>query len=116
MSTAARDKRLLHIGMAIRDLREMNHLTQEDVADMVGISPSTHCRYETATRILPVNLLLNYSKTFGVPINRLLPLEYVETIQRELPEEYYELSTENQRIVQATMNVLIKNLLLQQDK
>lgn len=116
MSTAARDKRLLHIGMAIRDLREMNHLTQEDAADMIGISPSTLCRYETATRILPVDLFLNYAKMFGIPINRLLPPEYVETFERDLPEEYYELSTENQQVVQATMNTLIKNLLLQQDK
>ena len=111
MALGPRDKRLVHIGAELRNMREKNNYTQEDMADMLDVAPSTICRFETATRIMSVDILLNYAKVFGISINSVLPEEYV---QRDLPQAYYELSMENQRIVQATMNTLIQSLLLQQ--
>lgn len=116
MATVERDGRLVHIGKTIRIMRERHNYSQEDMADLINSSPSTICRYESATRILPVDLLLDYAEVFGIPVSRLLPAEYVEAHKRELPEEYYELSPENQKIVQTTMNVLINSLLLQQNQ
>ena len=112
MPLGPRDKRLVHIGAELRAIREDKNYTQEDMADLINVSPSTVCRFETATRIMSVDILLNYARVLGITINSLLPEEYV---QRDLPKAYYKLSVDNQKVVQTTMNTLIHSLLLQQN-
>ena len=113
MATGVRDDRLIYIGMQLRTLRESMNYSQEDMADRIAISPATVCRYESAIRVPPFDVLLDYARVFGVPVSRLLPEEYV---QRDLPQEYYELSIENQKVVQDTMCALINSLLRKQNQ
>ena len=114
MTVKKKDNRMVHIGTKLRAIRETYHYTQEDMADMINVSPSAVCRFESATRDLTVDILLRYAKAFDLPVSKLLPNEYVQEVEKGLPKAYYELSVENQKIVQNTINVLINSLLLQQ--
>ena len=84
------------------------------MADRINVSPSTICRFESGTRVLPVDLLLEYSNVFGVPVSWFFPSEYIDKVKRELPDAYYKLNKENQKVVQATLCTLIDSLMLQQ--
>lgn len=50
----------------LRDLREDNDLTQQNIADLLKISQRTYSHYENGTRSIPLELLIqlsNYYKT-----------------------------------------------------
>ena len=114
MASTFKDERIEYIGNTLRDMRVHFSFSQEEMADRINVSPSTICRFESGTRVLPVDILLEYARVFDVPVSWLLPSEYTKEVKRELPEAYYKLSKENQKIVQATMCTLIDSLLLQQ--
>ena len=116
MAAENRDNRMVYIGAKLRAMRETYHYTQEDMADKINVSPSAVCRFESATRLLTVDILLEYAKAFDLPVSKLLPNEYVKEVEQGFPQAYYELNVENQKVVQNTLNVLINSLLLQQKK
>lgn len=45
------------VGKKIKRLRKLHNLTQGDLADRIGISPSAMCRYENGKRQVPFNML-----------------------------------------------------------
>lgn len=47
----------MNTALPIRDLRSRAHITQQALADRVGVSRVAICHYETGRRSIPVSLL-----------------------------------------------------------
>ena len=58
----------------IKDLREDNDLTQQNIADYLQVSRGTYSMYELGTNIIPLKLLDKLSLKYEVPIDYLVGL------------------------------------------
>ena len=61
--------------MKIRNLREDNDLTQQQVADYLGTSQTMYARYERGANELPIRHLISLCKLYGVSSDYILGLE-----------------------------------------
>ena len=50
----------------IRDLREDNDKTQQEIADILGTSQTMYARYERGANELPIRHLITLCKYYGV--------------------------------------------------
>lgn len=71
----------------IRITRKQNKLSQQQVADALGISRSTYCSYETGRRTPGVDVLLQLCEFYNLPYNI-----FVKKIEAEFlnDEDYYD--------------------------
>lgn len=53
----------------IRDLREDNDKTQQNIADVLGTSQTMYARYERGANELPVRHLLKLADYYGVSVD-----------------------------------------------
>lgn len=58
----------------LRDLREDNDLTQQELADMLGCSQTTYSRYETGDLNVPIDILKKLAIYFNTSIDYLTGL------------------------------------------
>ncbi|MBQ4037722.1 MAG: helix-turn-helix transcriptional regulator [Clostridia bacterium] len=58
----------------LRDLREDHDLTQQAVADHLGMKQSQYNRYERGLRDLPTDVLIRLAKLYGTSTDYLLGL------------------------------------------
>ena len=58
--------------MRIRDLREDNDLTQQQLADYLHIRQNTYSQYENGQRQLPIDTLIALARFYNVSIDYLL--------------------------------------------
>jgi len=58
----------------IRELREDRDMNQEQLSKILNISQQTLSQYETKRRALPIELLREYAKIFGVTTDYILGL------------------------------------------
>ncbi|MCD7835266.1 MAG: helix-turn-helix domain-containing protein [Lachnospiraceae bacterium] len=58
----------------IRDLREDNDLTQQQIADVLGTSQTMYARYERGANELPIRHLISLCKFYGVSSDYILGL------------------------------------------
>ena len=56
----------------LKYLRVGNELTQQQVADVLGVSRSTYCSYETGRRTPDVQAFIKLSKFYRVPLDEIL--------------------------------------------
>lgn len=56
----------------IRDLREDNNLTQEDLASQLGISKRTLLRYESGVSEPTISVLISLSLLFNVSVDYII--------------------------------------------
>lgn len=56
----------------IRDLREDNDLTQQEVADLLGTSQTMYARYERGANELPIRHLIKLADYYGVSTDYIL--------------------------------------------
>ena len=56
----------------LKVIRLENKLKQYQVADALGISSSTYCSYETGRRSIDLDMLINFSKLYNLPIDLFL--------------------------------------------
>lgn len=59
----------------IRDLREDNDLTQQQIADILGTSQTMYARYERGANELPIRHLVVLAKFYKVSADYILGLE-----------------------------------------
>jgi len=59
-------------GRRIARIRELKGLSQKDVSKLLGIPQSTYAGYETGTRKIPLSLIKELSKLYGVSSDSLL--------------------------------------------
>lgn len=67
-----------HIGSKIRDLRDQCRLSQDGLAEKLGISTNTVSRWETATYKPSVKDLQKVADFFKIKLSALLPLEQTD--------------------------------------
>lgn len=58
----------------IKDLREDHDLTQQYVADYLGMKQPQYFRYEKGTRDIPSDVLIALAKLYGVSTDYILGL------------------------------------------
>ena len=58
----------------IRDLREDNDKTQQEIADLLGTSQTMYARYERGANELPIHHLITLCKHYGVSADYILGL------------------------------------------
>ncbi len=58
----------------IKNLREDNDLTQQDIADVLNISQRAYSHYENGTRNLPIDILIQLARFYNVSTDYLLGL------------------------------------------
>lgn len=65
--------------MRIKDLREDNDLTQQQVADYLGIRQNTYSQYETGTRQVPTDVLIALAILYKTSTDYLLEVTDCQT-------------------------------------
>ena len=63
----------------IRDLREDNDLTQNQIATLLNISQSTYSRYENGELEIPIQTLIKLANYYNTSIDYLVNLTDVRT-------------------------------------
>lgn len=58
--------------MRIRDLREDNDLTQQQVANYLNIKQNTYSQYETGSRQIPIEVLIALASLYKTSTDYLL--------------------------------------------
>ena len=61
--------------MKLREIREENGFTQNQVADFLNIKQNTYSQYENEKRQLPIDVLIKLSKFYKVSTDYILGLE-----------------------------------------
>ncbi len=59
----------------LRDLREDNDKTQQEIAEVLGTSQTMYARYERGANELPIRHLITLCKYYGVSADYLLCIE-----------------------------------------
>ena len=59
----------------IKDLREDHDMTQQQVADYLGIKQPQYFRYEKGTRDIPLDMLIALAKLYKVSTDYILGLK-----------------------------------------
>ena len=65
--------------MRIKDLREDNNLTQEDVANYLNVKQNTYSQYENGQRQLPQSCLIALAKFYKTSTDYILGLTDIRT-------------------------------------
>ena len=65
--------------MRIRDLREDNDLTQQQVADYLNIRQNTYSQYETGNRQIPIEVLIALASLYKTSTDYLLGITDCKT-------------------------------------
>ena len=58
----------------IRDLREMNNLTQKEIAKYLNVSQATYARYETGEIKIDIDSIIKLTKLYKVSSDYILGL------------------------------------------
>lgn len=76
----------LGIGETIKNMRKEKDITQEELADMLGVSCQSVSRWETGACYPDMELLPVLSEFFGVTVDKLLGID--ERIEQKNVEQY----------------------------
>lgn len=70
-------RRYIEIGLKVAYYRKLNEMTQEQLAETIGISPGHLSRIETPSYVQPVSLktLFAIADVFGIPPKKLLDFD-----------------------------------------
>ena len=58
----------------LRDLREDNDLTQQQIADYLGIKQPQYCRYERGLRDIPTDILIRLAIKYNTSADYILEI------------------------------------------
>ncbi len=64
----------MHLYRRLRDLREDQDKTQEEIASLLGIQQTQYSRYERGDRELPMHHFLTLARYYGVSLDYLAGL------------------------------------------
>ncbi len=68
-----------HYNDRIRDLREQKKLTQQQIAEVLGIRQQVYSKYELGVRSLPLEHLMKLCKYYGASADWILGLTESES-------------------------------------
>lgn len=58
----------------LKDIREDNDLSQEDMAEILGVKRSTYSLWELEINVIPLEFLCRYTDYFNISIDYILGL------------------------------------------
>ena len=58
----------------IRDLRDDNNKTQQDIADLLHCQVTVYRRYESGEREIPISMLIKLAKYYNVSIDYIVEM------------------------------------------
>ena len=98
----------LNIGENIRRLRRSADMTQEQLADKLGVAYQSVSRWENGTTYPDMELLPALSSIFGVTVDELLGMEENKKKERiiERYDEYYELCAKDDADPEAVVSLM----------
>lgn len=64
----------------LRGIREQNSLTQQEVANILGISRTVYSKYENGYEVIPIKHLLNFCNCFNVRVDKVFGDKISENI------------------------------------
>lgn len=113
---------LRYLGRQIRQKREDICMSQEELAEAMGISVSTLYRFENGVRAITVDSLFCITDVLGAPISDLLPPRFckenchrrsrqVDSRENRLKCDLQRLSSRDKKIVYDTMFSLVGSML-----
>ena len=73
----------------IRDLREDNDKTQQEIADILGTSQTMYARYERGANELPIHHLIKLCQLYNVSADYILGLSDVPKNNKNFLITYY---------------------------
>ncbi|MEY2385725.1 helix-turn-helix domain-containing protein [Lactococcus lactis] len=98
------------VGMKIKEFRKNKKLTQQDLADLVGVKNSAISNYEQGTRIPKRDFLFRVANALGVSIDEFFPMQSEETSSTlsEINKISSQLEESRQKIVLDTASSQLK--------
>lgn len=97
---------ILNIGERIRELRIKNNLTQQNIADHLGINRTTYVKYETGDIDISAKVLNILADLFSVPTDYLLGREPNEDKKNSLPP----LNQKDEKDISVALDKILNNL------
>jgi len=109
MTTA--DKQFVkEVGRRVAQLRQDAGLTQQAVAEELGIAQQTLAHYEVGRLRLPVSLVPKLAQLFGVPTDELLGVPGARTAKRGPPSQIQRQIERLQRLPKAKQKLVLEML------
>ena len=65
----------------LKKCREDKGLSQKEVAEMIGVAPSTYSLYEKGTREPPIDNIIEFMHIFGVSADYLLGIDHLIKVE-----------------------------------
>jgi transcriptional regulator with XRE-family HTH domain len=98
------------VGMKIKEFRKNKKLTQQDLADLVGVKNSAISNYEQGTRIPKRDFLFRVANALSVSIDEFFPIQSEETSSTlsEINKISSQLEEPRQKIVLDTASSQLK--------
>lgn len=94
---------MVNFGNRLRELRSSKKLTQQQLAERLGLTKSVISAYETAMRYPSYDVLIHIASIFKVSTDYLLGMEQNRTI------DISGLSIENERLIYQLIDALRQN-------
>lgn len=98
------------IASRLKQLREKEEMSQEQVAEALHIHPSTYKGYETAYRRIPVDVLRDAAEYYDVTLDYIFGLTNIpyalDKRENEIARKYYALKKEDQFRIQERITTL----------
>lgn len=63
----------VHVGKKLRELRTMRGMKQNEVAELIGVSPQQYHKYEDAKSKCSLTVLFQLADHYEVPISSIIP-------------------------------------------
>lgn len=108
---------IVEVSNRLRFIREDAGYSQEKMAEMLDVSPSTVHRVEGGKSVPQLDLIFKLADSMGISITQILPKRYTQKdshSELKVSSNYSQLSEANKRIVTDMVNHLIDNLLAAQ--
>lgn len=94
----------------IKEIREDIEMTQQEIADILGVARGTYCMWEIGRDIFPLRKINMISNTFGVSIDYLLGLTNVKTYKIKTEEIDLEVVGRNLYNLRKQLNLTQKEI------
>ena len=115
-----RKEYLIKAGMRIRECRKKAGISQEELAEVLGVNNNTIYRAENGMFAVRIDTFFAIADTLGVPILELCPEQFAYNKRgnelSELEFQFMRLNEENKHVVYETAKTLINMLNVKQRK
>ncbi len=64
----------------LKEIRKANNLTQDQVAEIIGVAKTTYCNYENGRSEMEFSSIIKLAKHFNVSVGYLIGAEETENI------------------------------------